>query len=1307
MSDPAAIDAFIARWENSGAAERANYQLFLSELCDLLEVPRPNPTSADPSQNRYVFERAVEMKKPDGSSTIGRIDCYFATRFVCETKQGVDAAQSATDPLLEKPAVRRVGHGTRGTAAFDRALEKAFHQGRDYITWLPAAEGRPPFLMIIDVGFSIDLYAEFTGTGGHYERFPDPTNHRILLKDLHRPEILDRLRMVWLDPHALDPSKIAAAVTRDIADRLARLANSLEADGHDPMLIARFLQRCLFTMFAEDMEMLPKDGFRSLLDKLKDNPRGFPTLASSLWKEMATGTSFSTLLFQEIACFNGGLFEESTALPLSDAQLAMLRDAAATDWANVEPSIFGTLLTRALDARERHKLGAEYTPRAYVERLVRPVIIDPLRREWENIRTAAATLHQEAEALLDQAADHDQSAKDKLASGQTAAAKDTGALAHKARAEAKRKDLHALDLVTDFHRRLCQLKVLDPACGTANFLYVTLEHLKRLEAEVLELLEALGGNPALEMQGSKVRPEQFLGLEINHQAVAIAQLVLWIGYFQWQKKTTGKADTGDRPLLPKQQSIVQQDAVLAHDAMTPRRDPQSGEVITVWDGHTTKPHPVTGKEVPDESARRTVFDYANPRPAEWPQADFIVGNPPFIGTKRMIDALGEGYVEALRLAWKDKVPESADFVMFWWHNAAETVAKGKARRFGFITTNSIHQTFNRRILEGFLTDEKYPLYLAYAIPDHPWIDSADGAAVRIAMTVGAPGKGEGTLEIVTAEEGGKDGEVAVTLQNACGTIAANLQVGADLTSVNVLAANSEIAGMGVALHGAGFILTPEQAKEMRLDGNDVIKPYLGGADLLRVPRERYLIDFSFMEEQEAAEANPRAYQHILHHVKPERDQNRRAALKDKWWRFGWERPVLRKALQGIQRYIGTTETSKHRVFQFIGSETLADHKIVCIASSDADSIAILSSSVHVLWSAETGGRLGMGNDLVYNKTRCFDPFPFPSLSDGPLKSRLRDLGERLDAHRKARQAAHPDLTLTGMYNVLEKLRTGEPLSAKDKIIHDQGLVTLLKQIHDEIDRAVLEAYNWLDLLESNGPETPPTLSGREDLETPHVALRAMKGREEGKAEVLDCGGNPDSVGGDTALADDAPPPKAPSMPAHSNTGTAQAQHERTSPTAPAPASLHPSSLNLHPFSLADRLARPGPDADTLSQSLLSRLVALNHERAAEEKSGHIRWLRPDYQAPQASGSALQPSSFTLQPSLDLPSPSTSSFIPQPSSFSPTWPSALPEQVLAIRNLLPTHGPDPAALSAVFGRKSTKRETQIASILATLEALGKF
>ena len=1193
-----AIDSFISRWAASGAAERANYQMFLAELCDLLGVPRPDPTSPDSEKNLYVFDRAITRIAPDGSSVTNYIDFYKSSHFVLETKQGVGE--------IDLPSATKSGHGRRGSAAFDKALERAYHQGRDYITHLPTGHSRPPFLIICDVGHSIDLYAEFTCTGGRYERFPDPKNHRILLTDLHRPEVLERLRLVFTDPHTLDPSKVAAEVTRDIATRLAKLAKSLEADGHAPQSIAGFLQRCLFTMFAEDIGLLPEGGFQQLLDRVKSTPQGFPVLISSLWREMATGTDYSTLLFQKIAHFSGGLFEDTSALPLSASQIAMLADASATDWSSVEPSIFGTLLTRALDPRERHKLGAEYTPRSYVERLIRPTIIDPLREEWESTRLAAANLHREAEAALDAAETREDEAKKLLAAGDSEAAKSSGAAAQKLRAEAKKHDAEALRLVTSFHHRLCALRILDPACGTANFLYVTLEHLKRLEAEVLELATALGGDATFEMKEYRVRPEQFLGLEISPNAVAIAQLVLWIGYFQWQRKTTGKADTGDRPLLPKTPSICQQDAVLAYDEKIPRLDPHTGQPLTIWDGHSTKPHPVTGKEVPDETVRSPLFDYVNPRRAEWPQADFIVGNPPFLGASRMREALGDGYTESLRKAWKGDVPESADFVMFWWSKAAAETAQGRCQRFGFITTNSIHQTFNRRVIEPFLADAKNPLHLAYAIPDHPWIDSADGAAVRIAMTVAAPGKAEGVLEKVTDERPMEHGEVEISLSMSGGILAPNLQIGADLSSCSALLANSKLSCPGVKLHGSGFIVSNEKAKQLGFGtienlGNH-LKGYRNGKDLTNRPRDVLVIDLFGLTEDEARSKFPSLYQHILTHVKPERDQNNRDTYRLNWWIFGEPRRDLRPALKGLPRYIATVETSKHRFFTFLEQDILPDNMLIAIASDDAFHLGVLSSGVHTTWALGAGGRMGLGNDPRYNKTRCFDPFPFPDLPEGPLKQRIRELGERLDAHRKRQQEQHPDLTLTGLYNVLEKLRAGDSLNAKEKTLHDQGLVTLLRQIHDELDAAVLEAYGWTD--------------------------------------------------------------------------------------------LHPLTPEREP-------------------ELLTRLVALNHERAAEEQRGHIRWLRPDYQAPgtTAAPQAAQP---TL-PGTESPSvPSVSSVVNSSPSAPATqplktlpWPPRLPEQVTLIRQLLTA---DPTAtaetLSAQFGRKSPQRTAQIEGILETLRDLGQ-
>ncbi|HKK19122.1 MAG TPA: type IIL restriction-modification enzyme MmeI, partial [Opitutales bacterium] len=577
------VDAFISRWQQAEASERANYQMFLTELCDLLELPHPDPAGSDNEFNKYVFDRAITRQKPDGSETTVWADLYKRGAFILETKQGAHADQTKRQdaaPTVEAASSRlsrKTGHGIRGTRQWDIALEKAYNQARGYIRDLPAAEGRPPFLIVCDVGYVIELYSEFTCTGGTYIRYPDPKNHRIYLEDLRDPEKRRLLRTIWTDPLSLDPSKHAARVTRDVAEHLARLAKSLEQDGHQPEPIAVFLQRCLFTLFAEDVGLLPENAFLDLLRKLKDNPEAFAITVSNLWKDMASEEEWSVALMQKIAYFNGGLFEGASALPLSAAQIALLIGAAQPDWSDVEPAIFGTLLERALSPQDRHKLGAHYTPRSYVERLVKPTVIDPLRAQWDAVKTAAAQFQEKAQM-------------DK-----------------------------AIAAVKDFHHQLCAIRVLDPACGSGNFLYVTLEHMKRLEGEVLELLEALGDTElTFEMEQFKVRPQQFYGLELNERAVAIAQLVLWIGYFQWHQKTTGTADTKDRSLLPKQQTILRQDAVLAYDEQTPRTrivaaaSSHSGELTS---GNTNTKRQDAASTVEAASSRLTPaerYSYYNP-----------------------------------------------------------------------------------------------------------------------------------------------------------------------------------------------------------------------------------------------------------------------------------------------------------------------------------------------------------------------------------------------------------------------------------------------------------------------------------------------------------------------------------------------------------------------------------------------------------------------------------------------------------------------------------------------------------------------
>jgi hypothetical protein len=432
-------------------------------------------------------------------------------------------------------------------------------------------------------------------------------------------------------------------------------------------------------------------------------------------------------------------------------------------------------------------------------------------------------------------------------------------------------------------------------------------------------------------------------------------------------------------------------------------------------------------------------------------------------------------------------------------------------RFGFITTNSLRQTFNREVIGAALAS-KNPLTLRFVIPDHPWVDSVDGAAVRIAMTVADRQGGLGRYAEVGSEDAVGGGEIEVALSERGGTIHSDLRIGANVASVGALAANGRIAGMGVALHGSGFIVEPTDAIRLRPGGAAVIKPYLGGRDLLNAPRERYLIDFTGLTQEEALRANAAAFQQLIDYVKPERDHNNRKVLREVWWRFGWERPVLRAALSGLPRYIATTETSKHRVFQFIAGDVLCDHGIVCVASDEAAVLALLSSTAHERWALRAGGRLGVGNDPRYNKSRCFDPYPFPILDDDTRAS-LATLGDQLDAHRKRQQAAHPGLTLTGMYNVLEKLRSGEPLNPKERVIHEQGMVSVLRQIHDELDAAVLAAYGWADLLPvlraAHGNDAPAEGQAREDAKRAFddavlerlVALNAERAAEEARGLV--------------------------------------------------------------------------------------------------------------------------------------------------------------------------------------------------------------
>jgi len=687
--------------------------------------------------------------------------------------------------------------------------------------------------------------------------------------------------------------------------------------------------------------------------------------------------------------------------------------------------------------------------------------------------------------------------------------------------------------------------------------------------------------------------------------------VLWLGHIKWQLKTAGIESISD-PVLEKLGNIRHQDAILAYDSKALARD-EDGKLVTRWNGYSYKTHPITGNDVPDPNARVESYDYENPKRAKWPEAEFIVGNPPFIGGKDMRAELGDGYAEA---AWKarPKISGGADFVMHFWDEAAQRLGRkptkakpNPLRRFGFITTNSITQTFSRRVVEAALS-AKSPISLIFAVPDHPWMKASDKAAVRIAMTVAQGGEHEGILSAVSKEDKLDTDTPEVSLKTVVGKITGKLTIGADLAKAQKLISNSGIATKGMMLVGMGFLVTPERAAELGLGKIKGLENYLldyrHGRDLAGRPRNLKVIDLYPLTSEESAKQFPAVYQHVLTHVKPERDNNRRDYRRNKWWWFGETYPETRKLLSSLTSYMATIETSKHRFFDILDGSIRPDNKLVAVGLASFPALATLSSRIHSHWSMSKGSWMGVGNDPVYAKSQTFDPFAFPlcitDQSKPLVANSLSDLGERLDAHRKSVMKKHDHLTMTGIYNVLERVREleagiGDPLSPSEKDVYDAALIGILKEIHDDIDRTTLEAYGWSDLA--------PALIGK--------------------------------VGA----------------------------------TLPSP---HKS-----------------PEQETAEEELLSRLVALNIERREEERTGKVRWLRPEYQIPKLGHKVkAETKDMDVAPVLV--------------DDAPAWPKDGLDQIKVVREILARSD----AVSATFkGRNSPKRKTRVVDVLETLVATG--
>ena len=671
--------------------------------------------------------------------------------------------------------------------------------------------------------------------------------------------------------------------------------------------------------------------------------------AANLFSEMKDGGLFGT---QTIEHFNGELFAHVPDVTLNTAALERLAEAAEKNWSNIEPSIFGTLFERALGlTEERAPLGAHYTGEADIRRVVQPVILDHLQREWAAVRAQIDGLQHE---------------------------QDVGARHASPLRGASTADC-ASHRLQSFRRRLASVTVLDPACGSGNFLYVTLKALLDLERQAIDCQTALGAAPGLPL----VNPAQMMGLEVNEYAAQLAKTALWIGYIQWHQ-ANGFAYT-NRPILNNIHGIECRDAAIAAND----------------DGTADK--------------------------APWPDADYIIGNPPFLGAKDMLTELGSDYTSRLRQTYGDALDGAVDLCCYWFEQARTQIAAGKARRAGLLATQAIRFSSNRRTLERI--KESGDVFAAY--DDLQWKPEEPGsAAVHVS--------------IVCFDDGS---ETVKTLNgNPATDIDTRLTDAVHLDRARLLPQNAGLCFKGPD-KGGPFDLTPQDAATMLADSNpngkpnsDVVKRYVIGRDLNGKPQERWLIDFGAMPEIEA-QLYSLPYQHCLQVVKPTRAKNRDKRLRERWWQHRRSGDDVKGAIASLTRYIVTCQVSKHRCFQYIDASTVPDSTIVAFCREDDYLLGILESHIHKVWTAAIGTQLReKESGRRYIISECFEKFPFPTPTESQREA-VAQAARTLDDQR--RNVCRPNGTyrrsMTALYN------ENPPW---------------LQTAHAQLDAAVAQAYAW-------------------------------------------------------------------------------------------------------------------------------------------------------------------------------------------------------------------------------------------------------
>lgn len=892
---------FVNKWRQSEVKERSGYQEHFIDICRL--IGHATPVEEDPSGTRFTYEAGAT--KQNGGQ--GWADVWYKGHFAWEYK-GKHAD-----------------------------LDKAYQQLLQYRESLE----NPPLLIVSDFE-RILIHTNFTNTVKRVET--------ITLDDLLIPARLELLRAAFEDPEYFRAKKTTEQVTQDAAIEFSRLANLLRKYGENPQTAAHFLIRLLFCMFAEDVGLLPTKLFSQLVLHMQKRPDVFAQQLKQLFGAMAKGGAFGV---ETILHFNGGLFEDNTALSLDSDGMDVLARVCGLDWSSIEPSIFGTLFERGLDPSKRAQLGAHFTSKADILLIVEPVLMAPLRRKWVEVQAQARKLAAERDAVRG-------SKRDTLQKKLT-------------------------KLLLDFAHEIASIRVLDPACGSGNFLYVSLRCLLDLEKEVI----TLAGNLSVGQFFPSVSPSQLYGIELNPYAHDLAQMTVWIGYIQWLRENG--FGWPSEPILKPLHNIVQMDAILAFD---------------------TEDYPIE---------------------PEWPTADVIMGNPPFLGDKKMRAELGDNYVNALRNLYDGRLPGGVDLVCYWYEKARGQIEAGGAKRAGLLATNSIRDGANSTVLGRI----KQSGDIFWAVSDREWV--LDGAAVNVSM--------------VAFDDGTEATHILDSATVLC--INRNLTSATDISTALRLPENAGLCFLGVMKAGP-FDIDTSTARMMLnapLNPNghtnsDVIKRRCGGQDITGRPSDGWIIDFNEMPLSRAA-GYELPFEYVRTNIKPIRDASRDKWMRAKWWLHGRSRPEFRSAVAGLYRYIATVEVAKYRNFVWLDASILPDHTLHVITRDDDYFFGVLHSRVHEVWSLAIGSTLE--DRPRYSSSRTFEPFPFPwppnkePQSDPRVQAiaqAAKELVEQRDRWLNPEGASEAELkkrTLTNLYNQRP---------------------TWLDLAHKKLDAAVFDAYGW-------------------------------------------------------------------------------------------------------------------------------------------------------------------------------------------------------------------------------------------------------